>query len=82
MQQSRGMVANLRTTLRAVAEWCGHPVFALSEALAKLADRQRSCEALRERASFTPSPSDRWTDLPRGSTLLISRASMVPHSDC
>lgn len=55
--------AGLRATLRAVAEHRGHPVVLLSEALAELPDRQRSYDALRQRASFTLAPPDRWTDL-------------------
>jgi hypothetical protein len=55
--------AGLRTTLQAVAEHRGHPVVPLSEALAGLPDRQRSYDALRQRASFTLAPPDHWTDL-------------------
>lgn len=54
--------ANLRTTLRAVAEHRAHPTQVLSEALAELPDRQRSYDALRQRASFTLAPPDRWAD--------------------
>jgi len=58
--------ANLRMTLRAVAEHRGHPVLPLSEALAELPDRQRSYDALRQRASFSLAPPERWTDLVAG----------------
>jgi len=55
--------ASLRTTLQAVAERRRHPVLPLSEVLVELPDRQRSYDALRQRASFTLAPPDRWTDL-------------------
>lgn len=53
----------LRTTLEAVAEQRRHPILPLSEVLAELPDRQRSYDALRQRASFSLAPPDRWADL-------------------
>lgn len=55
--------APLRTTLQAVAEHRRHAVLPLSEALADLPDRQRSYDALCQRAYFTLAPPDQWADL-------------------
>lgn len=55
--------AALRTTLQAVAEHRRHPILPLAEALAGLPDRQRSYDALGQRAYFTLAPPDQWADL-------------------
>jgi hypothetical protein len=57
---AHGIPNDEQSVARVVAE---HPVVLLSEALAELPDRQRSYDALRQRASFTLAPPDRWTDL-------------------